>query len=144
MKEKSTKRKCSKPQKQHVLMTFVYDIIKHQTSNVFKTVHLDHELVCPILGRTTCVMMKGLHLTCRVCCNLQVADGRILDLFHRIYRHEGMAQVLVVSSTHDDLILWMKCDYSAQRVAVNPYHRSFRKKVAHPIQRACLDHFYRL
>ena len=95
-------------------MTPVHDIIKHQTSNVFKTVHLDREHVCPILGRTTCVMKKDLHRTFRACIQPVVGD-RSEDWEHQIYQHVEMPRVLVVSS-RDDLILWMKFDYPPRRV----------------------------
>lgn len=116
-KEKSTKiqrEKNLQTQKQHNLMTLVCDIIKHQISNVFKTVHLDHELAFPISVRTTCVTKQGLRPTFPACCSRPTVGGKISDLNHLIGPRVGTAQVLVVSS-HDDLILWMKRDYSVQR-----------------------------
>lgn len=82
--------------------------------NVFKTVHLDHEPVFPIWGRTTCETKRGSRPTFLVCCSRPVADDKISDLMHLIDQLVGTARALVFSSRGDP-ILRMKCDYSVQR-----------------------------
>jgi hypothetical protein len=82
-----------------------WHIIKHQISNVFKTVHLDRELACPDEGRTTnCAMTQDLHPTCRVCCIRPIVGGKNEGWDRQLCRLVGKPQVLVVSFRDDPIL----------------------------------------